>query len=276
MTWKQVASGVMRELVLKHGVRADGRSVTDVRPIRSRAGVLPRTHGSALFTRGETQVGRRHCAHIAGERTGVAFHSARWPVWRQWCERLRQAGSHAPAKPPAFAGLIRAIHCPTKHVLPRLPQALCVATIGTAADAQRVDNMRSGFTSTDEDDAPRPRNGDAQRFYLQYFFPPSSVGETGRVGGVGALGRGGGGTRCPGRRRGVGLGCGGVSSCTWPRCSGRLWLGSPWGCCGSRGASHRGSRVHTMLGTRTSQSCAHRLARPVVQAGVSWGVGPQP
>ena len=33
----------------------DGRGVTDVRPIWSRAGCLPRVHGSALFTRGETQ-----------------------------------------------------------------------------------------------------------------------------------------------------------------------------------------------------------------------------
>ena len=45
----------MRRLVLRDGLRADGRGVTDVRPIASRAGLLPRTHGSALFTRGETQ-----------------------------------------------------------------------------------------------------------------------------------------------------------------------------------------------------------------------------
>ena len=60
-----------------------------------RAGVLPRTHGSALFTRGETQ-------------------------------------------------------------------ALAVATLGTARAALRSDNL------SDEDD---------RHFYLQYFFPPSSVGE---------------------------------------------------------------------------------------------------
>jgi polyribonucleotide nucleotidyltransferase len=52
---KRVESGVMRGLVLKEGYRADGRGVDEVRPIWSRAGVLPRTHGSALFTRGETQ-----------------------------------------------------------------------------------------------------------------------------------------------------------------------------------------------------------------------------
>lgn len=45
----------MRRLVLEEGFRADGRAVSDVRPIWSRAQVLPRTHGSVLFTRGETQ-----------------------------------------------------------------------------------------------------------------------------------------------------------------------------------------------------------------------------
>lgn len=52
---KKLESQIMRQLVLKEGYRADGRSVSDVRPIWSRAGLLPRTHGSALFTRGETQ-----------------------------------------------------------------------------------------------------------------------------------------------------------------------------------------------------------------------------
>jgi polyribonucleotide nucleotidyltransferase len=44
-----------RELVLAHGRRLDGRSTTDIRPIWSEVGLLPRAHGSALFTRGETQ-----------------------------------------------------------------------------------------------------------------------------------------------------------------------------------------------------------------------------
>lgn len=56
MAFKAAESGVMRGLVLKEGARADGRGVADVRPITSRASLLPRTHGSALFTRGETQV----------------------------------------------------------------------------------------------------------------------------------------------------------------------------------------------------------------------------
>ena len=45
----------LRELVLSTGRRIDGRGTTDIRQITSEAGVLPRTHGSALFTRGETQ-----------------------------------------------------------------------------------------------------------------------------------------------------------------------------------------------------------------------------
>jgi polyribonucleotide nucleotidyltransferase len=45
----------MRRLILEEGRRADGRSVTQVRPIACEVGVLPRTHGSALFTRGQTQ-----------------------------------------------------------------------------------------------------------------------------------------------------------------------------------------------------------------------------
>ncbi|GHH52883.1 MULTISPECIES: polyribonucleotide nucleotidyltransferase [Gammaproteobacteria] len=45
----------MRDAVLDTKIRIDGRDLTTVRPIAVKAGVLPRTHGSALFTRGETQ-----------------------------------------------------------------------------------------------------------------------------------------------------------------------------------------------------------------------------
>ncbi|HTX54313.1 MAG TPA: polyribonucleotide nucleotidyltransferase [Candidatus Baltobacteraceae bacterium] len=45
----------MRRLIIEEGRRADGRAVTQVRPITCETGVLPRTHGSALFTRGQTQ-----------------------------------------------------------------------------------------------------------------------------------------------------------------------------------------------------------------------------
>jgi polyribonucleotide nucleotidyltransferase len=45
----------MRTMILEEGRRADGRRTDEIRPISIRVGVLPRTHGSALFTRGETQ-----------------------------------------------------------------------------------------------------------------------------------------------------------------------------------------------------------------------------
>ena len=47
---------IMRTRILEEGVRPDGRALTEVRPIWSEVGVLPRPHGSAVFTRGETQV----------------------------------------------------------------------------------------------------------------------------------------------------------------------------------------------------------------------------
>jgi polyribonucleotide nucleotidyltransferase len=46
---------VMRRQILERGERADGRKTTEIRPITSEVGLLPRTHGSALFTRGQTQ-----------------------------------------------------------------------------------------------------------------------------------------------------------------------------------------------------------------------------
>lgn len=46
---------VLREKALFDKQRVDGRGVTDIRPIACEVGILPRTHGSALFTRGETQ-----------------------------------------------------------------------------------------------------------------------------------------------------------------------------------------------------------------------------
>uniref|UniRef100_UPI002ADE7A65 polyribonucleotide nucleotidyltransferase n=1 Tax=Tepidiforma sp. TaxID=2682230 RepID=UPI002ADE7A65 len=46
----------MRKQILERGVRADGRGVKDIRPLDIHVGVLPRTHGSGLFQRGQTQV----------------------------------------------------------------------------------------------------------------------------------------------------------------------------------------------------------------------------
>ena len=46
---------VMRKKILEEGIRPDGRKVTEIRPIWCEVGVLPRVHGSAIFTRGQTQ-----------------------------------------------------------------------------------------------------------------------------------------------------------------------------------------------------------------------------
>ena len=47
---------IMRGKILDAGIRPDGRALTEVRPIWCETGILPRTHGSAVFTRGQTQV----------------------------------------------------------------------------------------------------------------------------------------------------------------------------------------------------------------------------
>ncbi len=52
---KKLESTVLRGTVVKEGKRIDGRALNQVRPIVAETGLLPRTHGSALFTRGETQ-----------------------------------------------------------------------------------------------------------------------------------------------------------------------------------------------------------------------------
>ncbi|CAG9464049.1 unnamed protein product [Pedinophyceae sp. YPF-701] len=103
---KKCESSVMRSLVLEEGLRADGRDITAIRPIAARCGLLPRTHGSALFTRGETQ-------------------------------------------------------------------SIAVCTLGDKSSAQRLDSMQLDAQDWEAEHS---------RFMLQYFFPPSSVGETGRFG----------------------------------------------------------------------------------------------
>jgi polyribonucleotide nucleotidyltransferase len=54
-TFYEIEKELVREMILKKGKRLDGRSCDDIRPISCELAVLPRTHGSALFTRGETQ-----------------------------------------------------------------------------------------------------------------------------------------------------------------------------------------------------------------------------
>jgi len=94
---------LMRERILKEGVRLDGRNTEQVRPISIELGVLARTHGSALFTRGETQ-------------------------------------------------------------------SLTSLTLGSKNDEQSVDGLFEAYS---------------KRFVLHYNFPPFSVGEVGRMTGVG-------------------------------------------------------------------------------------------
>jgi polyribonucleotide nucleotidyltransferase len=94
---------LMRERILTEGIRLDGRNTTQIRPITIELGILPRTHGSALFTRGETQ-------------------------------------------------------------------SLTTVTLGTKNDEQIIDGLREEYT---------------KRFMLHYNFPPFSVGEVGRMSGVG-------------------------------------------------------------------------------------------
>lgn len=100
---KQVSSKMMRRMILAENLRSDGRKSTDIRPIDIELGLLPRAHGSSLFTRGETQ-------------------------------------------------------------------AVAVCTLGGAGMAQRFEDLEGEGS---------------QRFYLQYFFPPFSVGEVGRIGAPG-------------------------------------------------------------------------------------------
>ncbi len=51
----RLSAQIMRSEVLNSKIRVDGRGLKDIRPISCEVGILPRTHGSALFTRGETQ-----------------------------------------------------------------------------------------------------------------------------------------------------------------------------------------------------------------------------
>jgi len=100
---KKVQAHYMRETILNENRRFDGRTPQQIRPISMELGLLPRTHGSALFTRGETQ-------------------------------------------------------------------AIAVCTLGGETMAQRYEDLHGENSA---------------RFYLQYSFPPFSVGEVGRMGAPG-------------------------------------------------------------------------------------------
>ena len=77
--FEKVERAEVRRMVLDKGVRVDGRSATETRPITSEVGFLPRAHGSALFTRGETQalvavtLGTREDEQKIEDLTGKSF-----------------------------------------------------------------------------------------------------------------------------------------------------------------------------------------------------------
>ncbi|MBV9450099.1 MAG: polyribonucleotide nucleotidyltransferase [Streptosporangiaceae bacterium] len=54
--FRALTKKLVRERIIRDGVRIDGRGLTDIRPLSAEVGVLPRVHGSALFQRGETQI----------------------------------------------------------------------------------------------------------------------------------------------------------------------------------------------------------------------------
>jgi polyribonucleotide nucleotidyltransferase len=56
IAFEEIYRKLVRKLILEKKQRIDGRSLSEIRPISCEVGILPRTHGSALFTRGETQV----------------------------------------------------------------------------------------------------------------------------------------------------------------------------------------------------------------------------
>jgi polyribonucleotide nucleotidyltransferase len=64
----------IREQILKKGIRPDGRKLTELRKLTAQVGILPRTHGSALFSRGQTQV--LSVATLGSESMGQLLESA--------------------------------------------------------------------------------------------------------------------------------------------------------------------------------------------------------
>ncbi|MDF0541490.1 polyribonucleotide nucleotidyltransferase [Sphingobium sp. H39-3-25] len=76
---KKLEAEIVRGAILKDGSRIDGRTTTQIRPIEAIVGFLPRTHGSALFTRGETQsictttLGTKDAEQMIDGLTGLSY-----------------------------------------------------------------------------------------------------------------------------------------------------------------------------------------------------------
>ncbi|WP_373486656.1 polyribonucleotide nucleotidyltransferase, partial [Blastomonas sp.] len=78
---KKLEAEIVRGAILKDGSRIDGRTTTQIRPIEAIVGFLPRTHGSALFTRGETQsictttLGTKDSEQMIDGLTGLSYEN---------------------------------------------------------------------------------------------------------------------------------------------------------------------------------------------------------
>jgi polyribonucleotide nucleotidyltransferase len=76
---KKLEAEIVRGAILKTGKRIDGRTTSQIRPIEAVVGLLPRTHGSALFTRGETQaictttLGTKESEQMIDGLTGLSY-----------------------------------------------------------------------------------------------------------------------------------------------------------------------------------------------------------
>ena len=71
LSYKNLQSSLMRQMVLAEKKRIDGRGLKEIRPIDIEQAILPRTHGSSLFTRGETQ--SLAVCTLGGENSGQRF-----------------------------------------------------------------------------------------------------------------------------------------------------------------------------------------------------------
>src|SRR3546814_10708097 len=94
---KKLEAEIVRGAILKDGHRIDGRNTKQIRPIEAMVRFLPRTHGSALFTRGETQaictttLGTKDSEQMIDGLTGLSYE--RFQIGRASCrERVCQYG----------------------------------------------------------------------------------------------------------------------------------------------------------------------------------------
>ena len=125
--FKKLEKEIVRGDILDRGIRIDGRDLKTVRPIVAEVGILPRTHGSALFTRGETQA-----LVVATLGTGDD---------EQFVDALRgdlQGDLHAPLQLPALFGRRDRPHGLARPPRDRPRQARLAGDPPGAAAASRV------------------------------------------------------------------------------------------------------------------------------------------